>query len=289
GFCLLVVSALILFEGFATHTIGVSAEPRDDFGGPAPLAHSRPILTARGDRLVSSEPVPGRRIALTFDDGPDPRWTPRIAAILRREHVPATFFVIGSQAARNPGIVRLLVRDGDELGNHTFTHVALSNGPTWQARTQLELTEAVLVGITGHYTRLVRPPYSATTDAVTVAQEHELARLAGSRYLIVLANYDSQDWQRGPVASILRRASPPGGTGGIVMLHDGGGDRSHTVAALGELIPQLQARGFRFVTVSELAGLPHSLVEPRASAWETRRGEVFAWAVSFAFVLAWIL
>src|SRR5437764_8452582 len=112
GFCLLVVVALILFEGFATHTIGVSAEPHDPFGGPAPLAHSRPILTARGHRLVSTEPAPGRRIALTFDDGPDLRWTPRIAAILRREHVPATFFVIGSQAARNPGIVRLLVRNG---------------------------------------------------------------------------------------------------------------------------------------------------------------------------------
>jgi len=289
GFCLLVVSALILFEGFATHTIGVSAEPHDPLGGPAPLAGSRPILTARGDRLVSEQPPPGRRVALTFDDGPDPRWTPQIAAILRREHVPATFFVIGSEAARNPGIVRTLVRDGDELGNHTFTHVALSNGTSWQARLQLELTEAALVSITGHYTRLVRPPYSATTDAVTVGQERALARVAGSQYLIVLANYDSQDWMRGPVASIVRRASPPGTSGGIVMLHDGGGDRSHTVAALRELIPLLRARGFRFVTVSQLAGLPRSLVEPPASSWERRRGAAFAWAVRFAFDLGWIL
>ena len=76
GFCLLVVSALILFEGFATHTIGVSAEPHDALGGPAPLAGSRPILRARGDRLVSVQPRSGRRVALTFDDGPDPRWTP---------------------------------------------------------------------------------------------------------------------------------------------------------------------------------------------------------------------
>src|SRR5437870_7385283 len=147
SFCFVVAAVAILFEGIATHTVGASAEPHEAVGGRAPLAHSRPILSARGSRLVSTQPRPGRRIALTFDDGPDPRWTPRIAAILRREHVPATFFVIGSQAARNPGIVRLLVRDGDELGNHTFTHVALSNGPSWQARTQLELTEAVLVGI----------------------------------------------------------------------------------------------------------------------------------------------
>jgi cellulose synthase/poly-beta-1,6-N-acetylglucosamine synthase-like glycosyltransferase/peptidoglycan/xylan/chitin deacetylase (PgdA/CDA1 family) len=289
GFCLVVVAVLILFEGFATHTIGASAEPHDVVGGPAPLAGSRPILTARGGRLVSDQPPPGRRVALTFDDGPDPRWTPKIAAILRREQVRATFFVVGSEAARHPGIVRALVRDGNELGNHTFTHVALSNGPSWQRRLQLELTEAVLVGITGRYTRLVRPPYSATADAVTVAQEHDVARVAGGRYVIVLANYDSQDWRRGSVASIVRRATPPGGTGGIVMLHDGGGDRSQTVAALRALIPQLRARGFRFVTVSQLAGLPHSLVEPPASIWERRRGAAFAWAVRSAFELAWIL
>src|SRR5438445_12108646 len=149
AFCLFVVLVTVLFQGYATHTIGASAEPHETLGGPAPLAGSRPVLTARGDRLVSVQPPPGRRVALTFDDGPDPRWTPKIAAILHREHVHATFFVIGSQAARNPGIVRTLVRDGDELGNHTFTHVALSNGPSSQARLQLELTEAALVSITG--------------------------------------------------------------------------------------------------------------------------------------------
>src|SRR5581483_694131 len=143
------------------------------------------------------------------------------------------------------GLVRMLVRDGNEIGNHTFTHVALTNGPGWQARAQLQLTEAVLVGITGHYSRLVRPPYSATTDAVTGAQDRQLAQMAGKRYLIVLANYDSEDWKRGPVPRIVRRASPPGTTGGIVMFHDGGGNRSHTVAAVRELIPKLRVRHFR--------------------------------------------
>jgi cellulose synthase/poly-beta-1,6-N-acetylglucosamine synthase-like glycosyltransferase/peptidoglycan/xylan/chitin deacetylase (PgdA/CDA1 family) len=288
AFCLLVVSTLILFEGFATHTVGASAEPHDT-AGAAPLAGSRPILTPKGNRLVSLQPPPGRRIALTFDDGPDPRWTPKIAAILRHEHVPATFFVVGSQVARHPQIVRELVRDGNELGNHTFTHVALSNGPLWQRRLQLELTESVIVGVTGHYTRLVRPPYSATSDALTVSQEHALARAAAGRYLIVLANFDSEDWQRGPVRSIVRRASPPGTTGGIVMLHDGGGDRSHTVAALRVLIPQLKARGFRFVTVSNLAGLPDPVVEPVASKWEGRRGVSFAWGVRLAFWMVTLL
>ncbi|HEX4931247.1 MAG TPA: polysaccharide deacetylase family protein, partial [Gaiellaceae bacterium] len=288
GFCLLVLSTLILFEGFATHTIGATSEP-DQTQGAAPLSGSRPILTPVGDKLVSRQPPPGRRIALTFDDGPDPRWTPQIAAVLRAAHVPATFFVVGSEVTRHPGIVRQLVEDGHELGNHTFTHVSLSTGPEWQRQLQLELSEAAIVGVTGRYTRLFRPPYSATSDAITRSQETALARAASNRYLIVLADFDSEDWQRGPVESIVRKASPPGTTGGIVMFHDGGGDRSRTVAAVRELIPRLRARGFRFVTTSELAGLPHSFVEPTASTWERRRGEAFSRAVQLAFVVVRLL
>ena len=289
SFCFVVAAVAIVFEGIATHTIGTSAEPHEPLGGPAPLLHSRPILSAQGARLVSTQPPPGRRVALTFDDGPDPRWTPKIAAILRREHVPATFFVIGSDAARRPDLVRLLVRDGNELGNHTFTHVALSNGPRWQSRLQLDLSEAAIAGITGHYTRLVRPPYSATPDAVTLRDERDLAELAGRRYFIVLANYDSEDWTRPGVAKIVHNASPPGRTGGIVMLHDGGGNRSETVAAVARLIPFLRARGFRFVTVSNLAGLPRSTIEPTVPAWERRRGRIFAAAVRFGFLLVRVL
>ena len=246
-------------------------------------------MAARDRLLVSSQPPPGRRIALTFDDGPDPVWTPKIAAILRREHVPATFFVVGSEAARHPDLIRLLVRDGDEIGNHTFTHVALSNGPSWERRLQLDLTEAVLVGITGHYSRLVRPPYSATPDAVSDQDERKLAELAGHRYLIVLANNDSEDWRRGGVAGIVSNASPQGTTGGIVMFHDGGGDRRQTVAALQQLIPALRARGFRFVTVSALAGLPSSAVAPAASIWEQQRGIFFVYAVRFGFAFVRVL
>jgi cellulose synthase/poly-beta-1,6-N-acetylglucosamine synthase-like glycosyltransferase/peptidoglycan/xylan/chitin deacetylase (PgdA/CDA1 family) len=284
-FCFVVAAVAILLEGIATHTVGASAEPHEQLGGPAPLVSTRPILAARGERLVSTQPRPGRRIALTFDDGPDPRWTPKIAAVLRREHVQATFFVVGSEAARHPDLIRMLVRGGNELGNHTFTHVALSNGPRWERRLQLDLSEAVIAGITGRYTRLVRPPYSATPDAVTVTDERDLAALAGRRYLVVLANYDSEDWRRRGVAAAVRHASPPGTAGGIVMFHDGGGDRRQTVAAIAELIPRLRARGFRFVTVSELAGLDRSAVEPVAPAWERRRGVVFAAAVRFGFAL----
>jgi cellulose synthase/poly-beta-1,6-N-acetylglucosamine synthase-like glycosyltransferase/peptidoglycan/xylan/chitin deacetylase (PgdA/CDA1 family) len=285
AFCLVVVLAAIMFEGFVTHTIGASSEPSLQAGAPAPLLHQRPILNANGDSLSSRQPAPGRRIALTFDDGPSPNWTPKIAAVLKREGVPATFFVVGSQAARHQDLLRQLVADGNELGNHTFTHTSLSDGPMWQRRAQLELTEGVIVGATGHFTRLVRPPYSATSDAIDPHQERELARVAGKRYLIVLTDYDSKDWERHGVPSILRNATPKGGRGGVIMFHDGGGNRSETVTAVSELIPRLKARGFRFVTMSQLAGLPRSVTEPVAPTAERVRGEIFTWAVSLAFFL----
>ncbi|HUE27056.1 MAG TPA: polysaccharide deacetylase family protein, partial [Solirubrobacteraceae bacterium] len=140
GFCLLVLLVVIGFQGFATHTIGSTSEPAGS--QVAPLAGKPPVLVARGDRLIGAEPPPGRRIALTFDDGPSPQWTLRIAAELRRAGVAATFFEIGSQAARYPNIVKTLVHDGDEIGNHTFTHVPLSAVPAWEGRMQISLTEA---------------------------------------------------------------------------------------------------------------------------------------------------
>jgi cellulose synthase/poly-beta-1,6-N-acetylglucosamine synthase-like glycosyltransferase/peptidoglycan/xylan/chitin deacetylase (PgdA/CDA1 family) len=282
--CLLAMLAIIGFQGFATHTIGATSEPHAT-NAPAPLLHERPVFAANGSTLHSVQPPAGRRIALTFDDGPDPRWTPKVAAELKAAGVPATFFVIGSEAARYPGLLRLLMRNGDEIGNHTFTHVLLSGVPGWERRMQIELTEAAIAGVTGHYARLVRPPYSATPDTVTPTDERELAQLAGRHYYIVLADYDSKDWQRPGGATIVRNASPPGTSGGIVMLHDGGGDRSQTVAAVRRLIPALRARGFRFVTVSELAGIPQGVAAPAATGWSRSRGSIFVVSVRVAYAM----
>jgi cellulose synthase/poly-beta-1,6-N-acetylglucosamine synthase-like glycosyltransferase/peptidoglycan/xylan/chitin deacetylase (PgdA/CDA1 family) len=282
SFSLAVVLVVLLLAGVATHAIGASRETGELSDQRFTLVGSRPLLTASGGRLVSNQPPPGRRIALTFDDGPDPKWTSAIADVLRRERVPATFFVVGSQAARHPGLVRMLVRDGHEIGNHSFTHAQLTDGSRWQRRLQLDLTEAVIVGITGRYTRFLRPPYAATVRAVSEAQERELARLVGRRYVLALADFDSRDWRREGVDRVVANASPRGGTGGIVMFHDGGGDRSETVAALTRLIPQLKARGFRFVSLAELSGLPERVLYPRAAASERWRGVAFLWAVRSA-------
>lgn len=285
GFVFVVVVVVLAFQGYVTHTIGPSAEPHDASGSMAPLAGERPILLARSDRLLSVEPSPGRRIAFTFDDGPDPRWTPRILAFLHTQHVPATFFVVGSEAARHPSILRQIAADGEQIGNHTFTHVSLSNGPAWQRRMQLDLTEATIAGITGRYARFIRPPYSATPDAVTPEQERNLATLTAGRYYVTLADYDSEDWRRPGVGPIVAKATPSGHQGGIVMFHDGGGDRSQTLAALRVLVPKLRSRGFRFVRVDELAGVSAEVANPRASAWERLRGRAFQWSVSVAFWL----
>jgi cellulose synthase/poly-beta-1,6-N-acetylglucosamine synthase-like glycosyltransferase/peptidoglycan/xylan/chitin deacetylase (PgdA/CDA1 family) len=285
AFCLLIVLVVIFFQGVVTHTIGASSEPTLKPGAPAPLLHSRPILAANGTALSARQPSPGRRIALTFDDGPDPKWTPKIERVLRQNGVPGTFFVVGSQAGRHQDILRQLVDGGNELGNHTFTHTSLSDGPLWQRRLQLDLTEGVIVGVTGHFTRLVRPPYSATADAIDARQERELARVAGSRYLVVLTDIDSKDWMQRGAASIVRAATPKGRYGGVIMFHDGGGDRHETVTALQQLIPKLKQRGFQFVTVSQLAGLPASATHPLAPSTERRRGQLFSWSVQLGFFL----
>jgi cellulose synthase/poly-beta-1,6-N-acetylglucosamine synthase-like glycosyltransferase/peptidoglycan/xylan/chitin deacetylase (PgdA/CDA1 family) len=218
--------------------------------------------------------APRKKIALSFDDGPDPRWTPRIAATLRRLHVPATFFVVGSQVVRHPGIVRRLEADGFELGNHTFTHTDLAAVPGWERTMQIGLTENALAGSVGVRPRLIRPPYSATPAAVTNRQLRPLEDLARRGYVIALSDLDGRDWSRPGPDAIARAITPPGQTGGIVLLHDGGGDRSQTVEALELAVPRLKARGFEFVRVSDLAGLPPYELELASDDWERVKGQL---------------
>ncbi|MDO8793152.1 MAG: bifunctional polysaccharide deacetylase/glycosyltransferase family 2 protein [Vicinamibacterales bacterium] len=293
GTCVLLLGAMITFQGFTTHTIGAGTEGPEDPQAGAPLKSSRPLLAARGDHLKSPQPDPGKRIALTFDDGPDPRWTPKILAVLQRERVPGTFFMVGSQAARHSDVVREVERAGHEIGNHTFTHAGMSSGPAWLRRAEVHLTEAILLGITGHYPRFIRPPYSATSDAVTPATDRALAKAAGRRYIIALADYDASDWEKPGVAKVVRNATPPAGRGGVIMFHDSGGDRRQTVEALARIIPKLRAQGYSFVPLRDMLGLTRAEAEPAAPWLERTRGTAFLWAVKLAFwltrVLGWVI
>jgi cellulose synthase/poly-beta-1,6-N-acetylglucosamine synthase-like glycosyltransferase/peptidoglycan/xylan/chitin deacetylase (PgdA/CDA1 family) len=265
------LAVLLGVQGLSTRTTGRSATPAAVVGGP--LASDGPILTWDGSRLVSRGGPAGRRVALTFDDGPDPRWTPRIIDVLQRLHAPATFFVVGSAVVRHPDLVRRLHRDGFELGNHTFTHADLSALPGWEQSLQIGLTENALVGTVGLRARLVRPPYSSVPSAVSPRQAKALRRLGRDGYDVVLADFDGEDWRRPGVDEIVAGATPQGKRGGIVLLHDGGGDRSQTVSALERLVPALRARGFRLVTVSELGGLSRDQVELREGRWGRARGQ----------------
>jgi poly-beta-1,6 N-acetyl-D-glucosamine synthase len=245
------------------------------------MATAGPVLDLSGTDVRSVSP-PRRTIALTFDDGPDGRWTPAILSVLARYNVPATFFVIGSHAVNHGGVLRHEISAGDEIGNHTFTHVDLTHEPAWRVRLELRLTQTAIAAATGRHTILVRPPYSseasaAATDTVTAWQA-----IAHQGYLVVVSTLDTEDWRSTTsVDDIVRRATPDGDEGAVVLMHDGGGNRARTVVALERLIPQLQAQGDRFVTIGDLAGIAPAVVMPKVSAtdrWQSRMVTSVFWA-----------
>ncbi|MBJ7347631.1 MAG: glycosyltransferase, partial [Thermoleophilaceae bacterium] len=246
-------------------------------------------LAYESGRLRSIERPVGKRVALTFDDGPDPKWTPRIAAVLRELDVPATFFVVGTEATRYPEILRNLHRGGFEIGNHTFTHANLEVLPEWRRRSELSLTDSAVAGAIGIRTRLFRPPYSATVDAITVKQAAAYAEAARDGYVLALSDFDSKDWKHQGAAKIAAASTPPSGRGGIVLMHDGGGNRAQTVAALKLLIPKLRARGFSFVGLSALTALPESQIEIPASSRTTLNGRVMMATVRLSLAVATFL
>ena len=291
GLLLAVLAVLLGAQGLSTRTTGRSATPLPSGGGP--LSSEGAILTWSGDRLTSREGDVGKRIALTFDDGPDARWTPRVADALLRLHAPATFFVVGSKVVRHPEVVRRLHRDGFELANHTFTHADVSAQPGWERQLQISLTDNTLAGTVGIRPRLFRPPYSSVPAAATEQQANALGEIARRGYDVVLADFDGEDWRRPGVDAIVASATPQGERGGIVLLHDGGGDRSQTVRAVERLVPALRSRGFELVTVSELAGLSREQAEVPVGGWGRARGHLLIGTLSVArwttSILAWLL
>ena len=290
---LLLAAMLVLLgaQGLSTRTTGRSATPAPSNGGP--LSGQGPILAWSEGRLQSRDVDPGKQIALTFDDGPSPRWTPRIAEALTRLHVPATFFVVGSEVVRHPDVVRRLHREGFELGNHTFTHGDVAALPGWEQRLQIGLTDNALAGTVGIRPRLFRPPYSSVPASANTRQARTIEAIARRGYDVVLADLDGEDWRRPGVQEIVASATPQGSRGGIVLLHDGGGDRSQTVRALERLVPQLRARGFRFVTVSQLAGLSRDQAEVPVGGWDRTRGRILITTLGISrwttTILAWLL
>jgi poly-beta-1,6 N-acetyl-D-glucosamine synthase len=254
----------LLIEGFTLHEVGRSSTVAPV--GPRPdLAVQGPVLDLSG-ATPHSAPLPDKTVALTFDDGPDPKWTPQILDVLRRHDVPATFFVVGAAAARHPEIVRAELAAGNEIGAHTFTHTDLGAVSPTRATVELSLTQSALAGAAGVSTHLLRLPYSSEVADLTTPELAAARRAAKLGYLMVFATQDPEDWRQPGPNSIVAHSTPPAGQGGIVLLHDAGGDRSQTVEAVDHLITKLQGEGYRFTTVSGLTGLPAgSAVRPVGS------------------------
>jgi cellulose synthase/poly-beta-1,6-N-acetylglucosamine synthase-like glycosyltransferase/peptidoglycan/xylan/chitin deacetylase (PgdA/CDA1 family) len=213
-------------------------------------------------RVQRCGPAGRHEIALTFDDGPDPASTRPILNILRREHVPATFFVIGDHARQHPELLRRIVADGHCLGNHTFTHPDLRGLPPLRLRVELNLTQRVIESITGRRTLLFRAPYLPDPYAGRAEELTPIIQVGEAGYLAVGASIDPRDWEVRQADTIVHRCLRQADGDGILLLHDAGGDRRATVAALPQLIAAYHARGYRFVSLPDLLGVPRDEVMP---------------------------
>jgi len=191
-------------------------------------------------------------VAITFDDGPDPSYTPQILDILKQYNVKATFFMVGRQVERHPEIARRIVAEGHEIGNHTYSHYNLFRAPPERIREEILEGERAIRAITGVKTALFRPPRG-------LYDENVMQVLRQKGYNLVLWSVSSEDWAeistRDIVANIMRRAGP----GDILLFHDSGnlirferGNRLNTVQALPLIIEGLQRQGYTFVTVTQM-------------------------------------
>ncbi|HEY0696416.1 MAG TPA: bifunctional polysaccharide deacetylase/glycosyltransferase family 2 protein, partial [Micromonospora sp.] len=184
-----------------------------------------------------------------------------------------------------------IVRRGHQLGLHTFTHPDLAELPAWRRRLEYSQTQAAIAYATGVTTPLVRLPYSSGTDSLDDA-DWPVVREAGRwGFVSVFNDSDSRDWARPGAAAIARNATPEGERGAVVLLHDAGGDRTQTVAALERFIPQMLARGYRFTTISGGLGRSAPAAEP-VDTGQVVRGGLLVWAVRVAdwtVRLLWLL
>ncbi|HEV7179805.1 MAG TPA: polysaccharide deacetylase family protein [Candidatus Baltobacteraceae bacterium] len=221
-------------------------------------------------KTVVSGPANERVVALTYDDGPNPPYTSKILDVLDREHVHATFFLVGKAVVAYPNVARREVRDGDAIGNHSWSHDHLIVLAPNDLRNNLRRTDDAIFAATGVHTHIMRPPYGAR-DWLVLDQARRLG------YTPVMWSVPlARDWEYPPAAVIAKRILPHVRDGSIIVLHDGNRgmictrahanthlcDRSADIGATRLIVEALKAQGYRFVTIPELLALKGTMHTP---------------------------
>ena len=236
-----------------------------------------------------------KQVAISFDDGPDPEWTPKVLDVLKKYGVKGTFFMIGEVAQDNVSVMQRVYNEGHEIGNHTFTHPDISEISNTQVDLQLRLTESLFQSKLGVKPLFFRPPYSIDQEPDTNDQAAPVDRIQGLGYVIIGNKIDTNDWDEHPrktpqeiTDSVFQQLAEmdahPDRRGSIILMHDGGGDRAATVAALPVLIQALRARGYAIVPVSALLGRTRDQVMPalnKKERWQARADSVAFFFISF--------
>ncbi len=229
-------------------------------------------------------PGPGHKLILTFDDGPDAEWTPKILDILEKEKVPAAFFIVGLQGEKNIPLLQRIYRDGFEIGNHTFTHNNVAKMSNQRAMLELKLTRLLIETVTGRSTILFRAPYNADSEPRTYEELEPIAKSREENYLTIGESIDPNDWEKNVtvdsiVARTIRQTEERGAS--IILLHDAGGEtRKATVEALPVIIDYFKKKGYKFTTVADLMGKSMDDVMPKISPSKD------GWIVSINFFFA---
>lgn len=224
-------------------------------------------ITLPTSYVVKKYGVGNKQMILTFDDGPDEKYTPAILKVLKEENVPATFFVIGQNAENNIPIIKELYKEGYELGNHTFTHPNLAEVSLKRQRLELNATRRLIECVTGHSTVLFRPPFNADSEPQSYAEIEPVAMSKKDNYLAIGESIDPRDWEKGISAdTIFQRVVDQQNLGSIILLHDAGGDRSQTIKALPRIIHYFKNKGYKFINVSDLVGKTRDDLMPPISS-----------------------
>lgn len=204
-----------------------------------------------------------KKLALTFDDGPDPAYTEKILDILKEYGVKATFFIVGQNAIQYPDLVERMIEEGHEVGHHTYSHQEIDKLDQTETDLQLNITQRFFQQLTGRSMVLFRPPYNAEATLTNIDELHVIEKSQAYGYLTLGQTIDSQDWNHATKESILVKIKNQLSNGNVILFHDAGGDRTATVEALPAVISGLKQAGYQIVPAHQLAGLTTEQVMPK--------------------------